>query len=99
LSPEYLELLNKAIPLLRLDPTFSEDPDAKQTVALIIALIQYPVHTYSVFMMPAMNESHLVQGSTEQDWGFGQVVAITLLGSNIVMLFEGISSMWLPLSA
>lgn len=48
--------------------------------------------------MRAMNESHLVQGSMEQDWGFGQVVAVILLGNNIVMLFEGIMSRCLPLS-
>lgn len=93
LSPDYIEALNKAIPLLR--DLYWGDPDAKQTMALGYALLQYPIHTYSVFMIRAMNESHLVQGSTEQDWGFGQVVAVTLLGSNVVILFEGISSMCL----
>lgn len=92
------ELLTQMIPPIRFlrattPLTFTEDPDGKQIAALLIALIQYPVHMYSIFVMRATNESHLVQGSSEQDWGFGQVVAAILLGNNVVMLFEGIMSM------
>jgi hypothetical protein len=71
-------------------PTFSEDPDGKQITALLVALLQYPVHMYSVFALRAANESRLTQGNTEQDWGFGQVVAVILLGNNVVLLAEGI---------
>jgi hypothetical protein len=73
-------------------PTFAEDPDGKQISALFIAFLQYPVHMYSVFALRAVNESHLIQGNTEQDWGFGQVAAVILLGTNVVMLVDGILS-------
>lgn len=91
------ELLTQIVPLISLlrvttPTTFTEDPDGKQIAALLVALVQYPVHLYSIFVMRAMNESHLVQGSSEQDWGFGQVVAVILLGNNVVMLYEGIMS-------
>lgn len=79
-------------------PTFAEDPNERQVTALLLSLLQYPVHMYSVFMLRARNESHLVEGSTEQDWGFGQVVAVILLGNNVVMLVEGFSSTCLLLS-
>lgn len=97
------ELLTQIVPLISLlrvttpstpttPTTFTEDPDGKQIAALLVALVQYPVHLYSIFVMRAINESHLVQGSSEQDWGFGQVVAVILLGNNVVMLYEGIMS-------
>lgn len=91
------KLLTQIVPIISFlrvtAPTmFTEDPEGKQIPALLVALIQYPVHLYSIFVMRAMNESHLVQGSSEQDWGFGQVVAVILLGNNVVMLREGIMS-------
>jgi hypothetical protein len=71
---------------------FAKDPDRKQSITLLFVLLQYPVHMYSVFALRAANESRLMQGNTEQDWGFGQVVAVILLGSNVTMLVDGILS-------
>lgn len=71
-------------------PVFVEDPNGKQITALLIAILQYPVHIYFVYTLRAANENHLTLGNTEQDWGFGQVVAVILLGSNLVMVVDGI---------
>lgn len=46
-------------------PAFTEDPDGKQITALLIALLQYPVHLYFVFALRAANDSHLTQGNIE----------------------------------
>lgn len=73
-------------------PVFAEDPDGRQISALFIAFLQYPVHIYSIYALRAANESHLTHGNIEQDWGFGQVVAVALLGSNIVMVVDSIWS-------
>lgn len=58
------ELLTQMIPPIRFlrattTPTFTEDLDGKQIAPLPIALMQYPVHMYSIFVMRATNESHL----------------------------------------
>lgn len=83
------------VPTMRIHtpPVFAEDPDKKQITVLLIALLQYPVHVYSVWVLRAGNESNLTPGNSEQDWGFGQVVAVILLGSNIVLIIDGIWSM------
>ena len=57
---------------------------------LALALIQYPVHVWSIFALRAANDKLLTAGLAEQQWGFGQIVAIVLLGSNVVALCNGV---------
>jgi hypothetical protein len=44
-----------------------------KTSVLIIAMMQYPVHVYTVFALRIANEDRL-DGDSENYWGFGQVV-------------------------
>lgn len=55
---EDLEILSRVLPSLRVGATtsptfitFTEDPDRKQFTALLVALIQYPVHMYSISIL------------------------------------------------
>lgn len=63
----------------------------KETMALGIAALQFPLHLYSVFTLRASNEHLLNSGNTEQQWGFGQIVAVVILGQNLTVLLNGIS--------
>ena len=59
-------------------------------MVLSFAAVQSPIHTYCIFALRGYNEAFLTSGTTEQQWGFGQTVAIILLGTNIVVLVNGI---------
>jgi hypothetical protein len=59
-------------------------------IVLNVAAFQFPLHVYSIFALRASNEALLSSGITEQQWGFGQIVAMILLGTNIVVLVNGI---------
>ena len=50
---------------------------------LALALVQYPVHSYMVFALRNANEAQLV-GDSENTCGFGQVVALALLGASVL---------------
>lgn len=50
---------------------------------LLLALIQYPLHTYMVIALREGNDK-LLGGDSENYWGFGQVVALILLASSIL---------------
>lgn len=63
---------------------------ASTLFVLVIAAAQGPVHAYSIFTLRRYNETLLTSGSTERQWGFGQIVAMILLGTNIVVLGNGI---------
>ena len=49
-------------------------------------VLQFPLHLYNIFALRASNESFLTSGTTEQQWGFGQIVALVIVGNNIVLL-------------
>jgi hypothetical protein len=80
------------------DPSGSETKDMKDRAAthniiLGIAALQFPLHVYSIFTLRSLNESLLISGSAEQEWGFGQIVAVILLGTNLVTLVNGFQGM------
>ena len=54
-----------------------------KTSVLIITMMQYPVHVYTVFTLRIANEDRL-DGDSENNWGFGQVVALALLTSSVL---------------
>lgn len=64
-------------------------PYGARTLVLALALIQYPVHGYMVYALRSSNEKHL-SGGSEDDWGFGQIVALVLVVS---MLLECIKAL------
>ncbi|KAH3973040.1 hypothetical protein HBH52_147430 [Parastagonospora nodorum] len=58
---------------------------------LSLALLQCPLHIYSIFALRASNERYLDGGVSGSDWGFGQIVAIVLLGANFLSIADGIT--------
>jgi heme/copper-type cytochrome/quinol oxidase subunit 4 len=67
---------------------------AAEAVVLMVAALQLPLHLYSLLALRASNEKLLNSGTTEQEWGFGQVVAVMLLGSNVLGLLNGVQGMF-----
>lgn len=60
---------------------------------LSIAMLQCPLHIYSIFALRASNERYLEDGAEEREWGFGQIAAIVLLGGNLLQVVDGVASM------
>jgi hypothetical protein len=57
------------------------------------AALQVPLHLYSLLALRASNDKLLNSGITEQEWGFGQIVAVMLLGTNVLGLLNGVQGM------
>jgi hypothetical protein len=53
-------------------------------------MLQCPLHIYSIFALRAANERFLEEGSSEREWGFGQIAAVVLLGGNILQIVDGV---------
>jgi hypothetical protein len=64
-----------------------------QSFLLQIAMLQCPLHIYSIFALRASNEGYLENGSLEKEWGFGQTAAVISLGGNILQFVDGIAGM------
>lgn len=58
------------------------------------ALCQFPLHTYMIFSLRYSNE-HRLAGDSENTWGFGQIVALILLGSTLLQSVETIMRTYL----
>ncbi|KAH8759550.1 hypothetical protein F5882DRAFT_417108 [Hyaloscypha sp. PMI_1271] len=58
-------------------------------IILGIAALQFPLHVYSMFTLHSSNNNLLTGGSSEQEWGFGQIMAVMLLATNLVVLVNG----------
>ncbi|OCK82926.1 hypothetical protein K432DRAFT_470143, partial [Lepidopterella palustris CBS 459.81] len=56
---------------------------------LIVGMLQLPVHLYSAIALRASNQS-LLQDASEVQWGFGQIVALILVGSTFIQCAKGI---------
>jgi hypothetical protein len=63
-----------------------------QNFIIGVATLQCPLHIYSIFTLRATNEQYLDAGGAERNWGFGQIVAIVLLGANILPIADGVTS-------
>jgi hypothetical protein len=63
---------------------------ANRQIVLTYALLQYPLHIYSIFALRSSNEPLLTNGTTEIEWGYAQVVNVVLLGSNLKAFLDGI---------
>ena len=62
---------------------------AESIVVLLLSSLQLPLHAYSIITLRASNEKLLKSGSVEQQWGFGQIAAMLLLGGNLLVLLNG----------
>jgi len=58
---------------------------------------QLPLHIYFISAIRSVNEPLLNSGSSEQEWGFGQIVPMILLANNIIALIDGIQGLIYPL--
>ena len=63
--------------------------DKLKFAVLTLAMLQYPLHIYMIFALRAGNE-HLLNGDSENYWGFGQIVALVLLASSVLQGFRAI---------
>jgi hypothetical protein len=52
-------------------------------VVLVVALLQYPLHLYSAVALRISNEDFL-EGESEGEWSFGQVMALTLVADTLI---------------
>lgn len=66
--------------------------------SLSVAMLQCPLHIYSVFALRASNERYLEERRAEREWGFGQVAAMVLLGGNVLQIVDGIAGVFRPLA-
>jgi len=55
------------------------------------AMIQYPIHLYSTIVLRITN-APLLEGDSENDWGFSQIVALMTLFATIVEFLRGLAS-------
>jgi hypothetical protein len=53
------------------------------STVLTLALVQYPLHLYSVLALRISNQ-HLLSGESENTWGFGQIVALVMLAQTFI---------------
>jgi ABC-type multidrug transport system fused ATPase/permease subunit len=83
-------------PFVRQDGTPMSVPATQlQYYIPLIAMLQCPLHIYSIFALHASNERYLEEGAEEREWGFGQIAAIVLLGGNLLQVIDGVASMLL----
>jgi ABC-type multidrug transport system fused ATPase/permease subunit len=80
---------------LSYNPTIATLGTDLQFSILSIAMWQCPLHIYSIFALRASNERYLEQGSSEKEWGFGQIAAMALLGGNVLQFVDGVIGMFL----
>ncbi|KAH8768762.1 hypothetical protein BGZ57DRAFT_898373 [Hyaloscypha finlandica] len=85
ISSEYFQAMIPA--LLLPSPMFAPATDLQYAI-LAIAMLQCPLHIYSIFALRASNE-HYLEGGSEKEWGLGQIAAVVLLGGNILQLVDG----------
>ena len=52
-------------------------------LVVLVALVQYPLHLYSTIALRLSNES-LLEGDSENSWGFGQVSALVLVANTLI---------------
>lgn len=66
-----------------------------KSIVLLLALIQYPLHTYMVIALRQGNDK-LLDGDSENYWGFGQVIALISLASSVLQGVRLIAGTYIP---
>jgi len=72
------------------DSPLISGPDQKENVT-IVAMVQYPVHLYSMIALRTSN-APLLKGDSENAWGFGQIVAVVTMFATLLECVRGIHS-------
>jgi hypothetical protein len=70
--------------------TLKRGPGSRRTHnnVLVFALVQVPLHLYFMWVIRRSNEKLLEKSGMEKEWGFGQIIAVMLLGCNLVTLIS-----------
>ena len=55
-----------------------------QQTAIVVGLAQFILHLYIAISLRISNQSLLNDPSLEEQWGFGQVLAVVMLGATII---------------
>jgi hypothetical protein len=66
-----------------------KEAEQRAETVLILSFVQYPLHLYSVVALRVSNGGQL-EGDSEDSWGFGQVVALVLLGAVLARCVYGV---------
>jgi hypothetical protein len=64
-------------------------------ILVAIAVGQSPVHIYMIFALRHANEPYL-DTNDRIEWGFGQIVALVLLGANMLPFIQNMPSKFVP---
>jgi hypothetical protein len=64
--------------------------DKKVKSVLALGLLQFPVHVYMLITLRIANQGLLEGGEQENEWGFGQIVALVLLSDTIISAVNGL---------
>lgn len=73
-----------------------EEAEERAETVLTLSFVQYPLHLYSVVALRVSNGG-LLEGDSEDTWGFGQIVALVLLGAVLARCVYGVfgeSDLW-----
>ncbi len=60
-----------------------------RTSIIAFAVVQYPVHSYMLYALRDANDPYL-SGDLEDEWGFGQVVALIMVASVLLQCIQAI---------
>ena len=71
---------------------------AKVNPVLTIAMAQLPLHLYYIIRIRMSNEPLLMDGSDENQWGFGQIYALITSAALVVECLKGYISEWIARS-
>lgn len=84
--------------LFFLFPSLDRMTSDGQRFLVQIALLQCPVHIWSIFALRASNNRKLDAGGGEQEWGFGQIVAMVFLGATVFPIIDNVTGKFISLS-
>ncbi|RSL39799.1 hypothetical protein CEP53_013795 [Fusarium sp. AF-6] len=65
-------------------------PEYRVWALIPLAMGQYPLHLYMAIAIRKGNEK-LLEGDSENDWGFGQIVALVLCAATCIECIRGLS--------
>lgn len=61
---------------------------------LVLSLLQFPVHFYMMVVLRLKNSNAIKSGESEDDWKFGQTLAVVLLTMTIHEAATGLIRYW-----
>ena len=58
--------------------------DQAQKTVIVMGSLQFVLHVYTAISLRISNQSLLDNPSVEEKWGFGQILAVVMLGATVV---------------